>query len=220
MGKIQNSKFKIQNLIAIGLAMLINIFLFALLPNFVKSDLSKSDLETIIPVQVVQIRPQKSLPEKEEKPPEKKLPEKVIPTVRLQHKVPKKQEIKMEMPRLSFEINPKLAAGMPVSPPATFKNFYDQGEVDRMPMAIFKMKPIYPYRARRLNITGKVDVKFLVDEKGCVSNIKILKSTPAGVFEESVRKALALWRFSPGELDGRAVSTWVVTTIEFDMEAG
>ena len=220
MGKIQNSKFKIQNLIAIGLAMLINIFLFALLPNFVKSDLSKSDLETLVPVHLVQIRPQKPLPEKEEKLPKKKPPEKVIPTVRLQHKVPKKQEIKMEMPRLSFEINPKLAAGMPVSPPATFKNFYDQGEVDRMPMAIFKMKPIYPYRARRLNITGKVDVKFLVDEKGCVSNIKILKSTPAGVFEESVRKALALWRFSPGELDGRAVSTWVVTTIEFDMEAG
>jgi len=211
---------KIQNLIAIGLAMLINIFLFALLPNFVKSDFSKSDLETIIPVQVVQIRPQKSLPEKKEKLPEKKPSEKVIPTVRLQHKVPKKQEIKMEMPRLSFEINPKLAGGMPVAPPATFKNFYDQGEVDRMPMAIFKMKPIYPYRARRLGIAGKVDVKFLVDEKGCVSNIKILKSTPPGVFEESVHKALASWRFSPGELDGRAVSTWVVTTIEFDMEAG
>jgi len=206
--------------IAMGLAMLVNIFLFALLPNFVKSEAGKSDLETIIPVNVVRIRPQKPLPEKEEKLPEKKPPEKVIPTVRLQHKVPERQEIKIEMPRLSFEINPKLTGGMPVAPPTTFKDFYDQGEVDRMPMAIFKMKPIYPYRARRLNITGKVDVKFLVDEKGCVSNIKILKSTPPGVFEESVRKALASWRFSPGELDGRAVSTWVVTTIEFDMEAG
>jgi protein TonB len=220
LGKIQNSKFKIQNLIAIGLALLINIFLFALLPNFVKSDLSKSDLETLIPVHLVQIRPQKPLPEKEEKLPEKKPPEKVIPTVRLQHKVPKRQEIKMEMPRLSFEINPKLAGGMPVAPPAEFKNFYDQGEVDQMPMAIFKMKPIYPYRARRLNITGKVDVKFLVDENGYVSNIKILKSTPPGIFGESVLKALASWRFSPGELDGRTVSTWVVTTIEFDMEEG
>ncbi len=85
-------------------------------------------------------------------------------------------------------------------------------------MAVFKMKPIYPYRAKRLNITGKVDVKFLVDEKGYVSSIKILKSIPDGIFDESVRKALASWRFSPGEFDGRAVSTWVVTTIEFDME--
>ena len=209
---------KIQNFIAIGLALLINIFLFALLPLFVRSELGKNDIETIVPVNLVQIRPQKLPPEKEEKLPERKPPEKVIPTVRLQHKVPRKQEIKMELPRLSFEINPKLAGGMPVAPPVVSKGFYDQGEVDRMPMAIFKMKPIYPYRARRLGIAGKVDVKFLVDEKGCVSNIKILKSTPPGVFEESVRKALASWRFSSGELDGRAVSTWVVTTIEFDME--
>jgi len=223
-GKIRNPKSKIQNLAALGLALLINIFLFAILPNFVKSDLSKSDLETMIPVHLVQIRPQKPPPEKEEKLPEKKPPEKVIPTVRLRHKVPRKQEIKMEMPRLSFEINPKLAGGMPVAPPAKgptifpFKDFYDQGEVDRMPMAIFKMKPIYPYRARRLNITGKVDIKFLVDENGYVSNINILKSTPAGIFDDSVLKALASWKFSAGEVRGHAVSTWVITTIQFDME--
>ncbi|OEU48734.1 MAG: hypothetical protein BA861_11765 [Desulfobacterales bacterium S3730MH5] len=214
----------IRNLIAPGLALVVNIFLFALLPNFVQSDLRKSDLETIIPVHLAQIRPPKPPMEKEEKPPQKKPPEKVIPTVRLQHKVPRKQEIKMEMPHMSFEINPKLALGMPVAPPTAeptifpSKNFYDQGEVDQMPMAIFKMKPVYPYRARRLNITGKLHVKFLVDENGCVSNIKVLKSAPPGIFDESVLKALPSWRFSPGELCGEAVSTWVVTTIEFDME--
>ena len=218
---------EIRNLIPLGLAMLVNIFLFAVLPLFVQSELSKSDLETIIPVHLVQIRPPKPPPpEKEEKLPEKKPPEKVVPTVRLQHKVPKKQEIKMEMPRLSFEINPKLTGGMPVAPPAEgptifpFKDFYEQGEVDRMPMAIFKMKPIYPYRARRLNITGKVNVKFLVDENGYVSNIKVLKSTPPGIFNDSVLKALPSWRFSPGKVRGRAVSTWVVTSIEFKMEGG
>ena len=220
LGRIQNSKLKTQNLVALGFALLINIFLFALLPYFVKSDLNKSDLETIVPVNLVQIRPQKPPPEKKEKLPEKKPPEKVIPTVRLRHKVPRKQEIKMELPRLSFEINPKLTGGMPVTPPAAFKDFYDQGEVDRMPMAIFKMKPIYPYRARRLNITGKVDVKFLVDENGYVSNIKILRSTPPGIFDDSVLKALASWRFSPGEVRGHAVSTSVITTIQFDMEGG
>ena len=226
LGRIRNPKSEIRNLVALGLALLINIFLFALLPNFVKSDLSKSDLETIVPVNLVEIRPQKPLPEKEEKLPEKKPPEKIIPTVRLQHKVPRKQEIKMEMPRLSFEINPKLTGGMPVAPPAKgptifpFKDFYDQGEVDRMPMAIFKMKPIYPYRARRLNITGKVDVKFLVGENGYVSNITILRSTPPGIFDESVLKALPSWRFSPGEVRGHAVSTWVITTIQFDIESG
>lgn len=218
LSRIRNPKPETRNFAALGLALLINIFLFAILPLFVQSEFSKSDLETILPVHLVQVRPQKPLPEKEEKLPEKKPPEKIIPTVRLQHKVPKKQEIKMEMPRLSFEINPKLAGGMPVAAPTTFKNFYNQGEVDRVPMAFFKMKPIYPYRARRLNITGKVEVKFLVDETGYVSNITILKSTPPGMFDDSVFNALPSWKFSPGEVRGHAVSTWVITTIQFDME--
>ena len=205
-----------------GLALLINMFLFALLPLFVKSELSKSDLETIIPVHLVQIRPQKpAQDEKEEKLPERKPPEKVIPAVTFQRNVPKNQEIKMETPRLSFEINPKLTGGMAVAAPDVFqpKDLYDQGDVDEMPLAVFKMKPFYPYRARRLNITGKVDVKFLVDEKGCVSNVRVLRSTPPGIFDESVLKALPSWRFSPGKVRGHAVSTWVVTTIEFKMES-
>ena len=206
---------------AAGFALLVNIFLFALLPIFVKSDFEKNDLEIIIPVNLVKITPQKPLSEKKEKLPEKEPLEKFIPTVRLQHKFPKKQEIKMEMPRLSFEINPRLAGGMPVAqPPAPFKfkDFYDQGEVEQMPLAIAKIKPLYPYRAKRLNISGKVDVKFLVDEEGYVSNIKIIKSIPAGIFDESVLRALPSWRFSPGKVRGHAVSTWVVTTIEFKLE--
>jgi len=52
-------------------ALLVNIFLFALLPLFVQGELSKSDLETIIPVNLVQISPPKPPPpEKEEKLPE------------------------------------------------------------------------------------------------------------------------------------------------------
>ncbi len=213
--------------IIIGLAILVNIFLFALLPNFVRSNLSKSDLETIIPVNLVKITPPKPPLEKKERP-QKKPPTKVIPKVAMQHKISKKLEIKMNMPNLSFEINPKLSGGMPVAPPAKgptvfprtqrLKDFYHQAEVDQTPMAIFKIRPLYPYRARRLNINGKVDVKFLVNEKGYVSNIKILKSTPPGIFDDSVRKTLPSWKFSPGKIQGNPVSTWVITTIEFKLE--
>lgn len=217
----------IRIFMAPGLALLVNILLFALLPLFVQRGFNKSDLETIIPVNIIQFKRPKPPPPEEEKEelPEKKKPEKVIPTVKLklQKKViPQRPEI--ETPQLTFEINPRLTVGMPVSPPpkehAIFrpKGSYIQGEVDQMPMPIYKMKPIYPYRARRLNINGSVEVKFLVDENGYVSNIKILKSRPAGIFDKSVLKALPSWKFSPGKVRGHAVSTWVVTTIEFKME--
>jgi protein TonB len=122
------------------------------------------------------------------------------------------------MPKLSFEINPGLTGGMPVAPPPVSSHFYQMGEVDQMPLPAFKMKPFYPYRARRLNIEGAVEVKFLVDENGQVSRIEILQSNPPGMFDESVLKALPSWRFSPARLERKAVSCWVITTIQFELE--
>ena len=202
---------------AFGISILINLLLFALLPLFGERDGGKSDLETIIPVNLVNLRRPKPPPPPEEKePPEKKPPE-FIPKVMMQHTIPKRK-LKLKMPELSFEINPKLSGGMPVAPPPPTSTFYQIGEVDQVPLPIFKMKPVYPYRARRLNLTGKVDVKFLVDENGQVSHIRILKSNPPGIFDESVLKTLPSWRFSPAKLRGEAVSCWVITTIQFELE--
>jgi len=217
--------------LAAGFSVVINTLLFSLLPSFGQRVATRQDLETVIPVNVIRFkRPEPPPPVEDRKEPVRnEKPEKMIPTVNLRlskKAIPQKLPRELDMPQLSFRINPKLKVGIPVSPPpkepAIFapKGPYIQGEVDQIPMPIFKVKPIYPYRARRLNISGKVDVKFLVDENGYVSNIKILKSTPPGIFDDSVLKALPSWRFSPGKVRGHAVSTWVVTTIQFDMEEG
>ena len=213
-------------IIPVGLALLFNILLFSALPLLVQRGFNKSGLETIIPVNIIQLkRPSSPPPEKEkEELQEKKKLEEVIPKVKLKLQkrvIPQRPEI--ETPQLTFEINPRLTAGMAVSPPprgpAVFspKESYLQGEVDQMPIAVFKMEPIYPYRARRLRVFGEVKVKFLVDERGHVGRVKILSSRPAGIFDKSVLKALPSWKFSPGKVRGNAVSTWVVTTIEFKM---
>jgi protein TonB len=210
-----------------ALALLVNIFLFAILPLFAQRGFYKQDLETIIPVNILQHkRPSSPQPEEKKKePPEQEKTEKVIPTIKLSaQKSISPQRLEVEIPKLTFEINPKLAVGIPVSPPPSEsvvfspKDSYHQGEVDQVPMPIFKTKPFYPYRARRLNVSGEVEVKFLVDEKGNVSKAQILKSGPEGIFDESVLKAIPSWRFSPGKVGGHAVSTWVVMTIEFKME--
>ncbi|MBE9570695.1 MAG: TonB family protein, partial [Proteobacteria bacterium] len=205
---------------------LFNILLFSALPLLVQRGFNKSGLETIIPVNIIQLkRPSSPPPEKKkEELQEKKKLEEVIPNVRLKLQkrvIPQRPEI--ESPQLTFEINPKLTVGMAVTPPpkgpAVFspKESYLQGEVDQMPIPVFRMEPVYPYRARRLRVFGEVKVKFLVDERGHVGRVKILSSRPAGVFDKSVLKALPSWKFSPGKVRGNAVSTWVVTTIEFKM---
>ena len=60
--------------------------------------------------------------------------------------------------------------------------------------------------------------KFLVDEEGTVSSVSVLDSSPEGVFEDSVLQTLPSWKFSPGRILGEPVSSWVVTTIRFELK--
>ena len=203
---------------AVSMALLINVCLFALLPLLLDRNSVERAYEEITSLNFIRIRPEMEEP-REEKPPEReKPPPEVLP--KLSQQVPKPRQLKLEMPDLSFEINPKLDMGMAVAPPEPepVMDFFDQGEVDQLPMTVFRMKPLYPFRAKRLGIEGSVSVKFLVDAAGRVSRVTILESNPPGIFDESVLKALPSWKFTPGELGGNAVNTWVSTVIQFDLE--
>lgn len=90
-------------------------------------------------------------------------------------------------------------------------------EVDQRPVSLAALKPNYPYRAKRMGIEGYVTVQFLVDSNGRTHELKILASTPEGVFDESVRKTVPRWRFKPGRKAGRPVDTWVEMTIRFEL---
>jgi protein TonB len=218
--------FNLRPIIILSFTLLVNIALFTILPHFIKGEYRKNNMPDAIPIDLIRIRPPKPLPPKqEEKPKEKEIKEKITPKFQVDFSGPK--EIKMD--RLSFEINPRLVEGMAVAPPAKLvhlteklpeltKPFYDLSEVDQKPVVLLKLKPPYPYRARQFNIAGYVRVRFLVDKLGQVSRISILKSSPEGIFDSTVRATLASWKFSPGKIEGNPVSTWVVTTIAFKME--
>lgn len=105
-------------------------------------------------------------------------------------------------------------AQMPPDPDRVF----DAEEVDVIPMVLDRKKPRYPMRARRLGITGRVEVRFLVDSSGAVKRIEILRAEPPGIFEKSVEKALKKWRFRPGVRSGHKVPTWMKTTINFELQ--
>jgi periplasmic protein TonB len=142
----------------------------------------------------------------------------------LQEQSPPAPEITLGAPAL--DITPRLAAGPAVLspdsfPPAELKTAYDQTEVDQAPASVVKTRPVYPYRARRMNLSGEVRVRFLVAPSGRVRDIQIIRADPPDVFDRSVISALSSWRFAPGRLQGRPVATWVTTTIVFRLgEAG
>jgi protein TonB len=95
---------------------------------------------------------------------------------------------------------------------------FEAGDLDQPPREVVKTPPLYPLSARQREIEGYVQVRFLVDERGRVSELSVLDSSPRRIFEDSVLRAVPGWRFEPGRIDGRPVSSWVVTTIRFEME--
>ncbi len=216
-----------------AMTLLVNALLFTGLPNLMKSDFRKADLESFQTVDFLREPPEREQPEEKkepEKPPEEKpepVPEKVV------QPIPKTVErLELETPELEMEILPEIKLGVPVAAPTepvvektvaaapapAFKSSYESSELDSIPVATAKTKPEYPYRARRLNIEGEVDVRFLVNKNGGVEKASVLRSSPENTFEESVLAALSSWRFEPGKVRGKPVNSWVTTTIVFKMD--
>jgi protein TonB len=213
---------------ALAGALLVNLALFALLPATVGKPRLKMDLENLSTVNLVELKRQKTPPPDEEPPKEEPPQEKPqeLPPMAMPAARPDIPRMDLALPALNFEINAKLDAGAPVAAPpggsaapvAAFGRDYAMGEVDQAPIPLSQLRPAYPQRAKRMRLNGAVDVRFLVDEHGAVSNVQIVAATPEGVFDDSVRKALAAWKFTPGVKGGAAVRTWFVTTIEFKFE--
>ncbi|SEH07331.1 transport protein TonB [Candidatus Venteria ishoeyi] len=68
-----------------------------------------------------------------------------------------------------------------------------------------RIDPVYPPRARRKHIEGRVTIEFIVTEQGAVSTPVVVKAIPAGIFEEEALQAIKRWKFSPKYIDGEVV---------------
>lgn len=60
---------------------------------------------------------------------------------------------------------------------------------------IYRPSPVYPLRALKLKLLGRVKFSYDIDAFGKVVNVNILESQPANMFEDSVRDALTMWRY-------------------------
>ncbi len=200
---------------ALGAALIINGFLFLLLPLLTHTSPPAQNITEPLVLNLIQIRePEQPVPEEEEiiepEPEPEEISEPFPPDLTQPH-LPE-----MDMPPLRFDMKTALltdsGAGFGFDP------FFNAYELDHSPRPLVKTPPIYPYKAKRLAIEGFVKVKFLVDDKGAVSRISILKASPPGMFDESVLKILPTWRFSPGMIFGEPVSCWVETTVRFEVQ--
>ena len=95
---------------------------------------------------------------------------------------------------------------------------FDADQLDKPLIPVSRVPPFYPIHARRASIEGWVEVSFLVNEDGRVTDVRVIDAQPPGVFEDSVRQTVNRWRFQPGTIMGEPVKARVTTTIRFELE--
>jgi protein TonB len=90
--------------------------------------------------------------------------------------------------------------------------------VDRMPVAVKRVKPVYPMDARRRGISGQVTLRLYVDAEGGVREVQVQAADPAGIFEEKAVEAARKWKFEPAVFKGAPVGVWMTLPVRFVLD--
>jgi TonB family protein len=78
----------------------------------------------------------------------------------------------------------------------------------------------YPLQARQAGVEGRVDVQFVVEKDGSLSEVKALKGIGAGCDEEAVRVLQNAPLFKPAAQNGKPVRVRMVVPITFELNEG
>jgi len=82
----------------------------------------------------------------------------------------------------------------------------------------YYVAPEFPILARQRSIQGWVDLEFLVDADGAVSNIAVIGAQPVGIFEQAALDAVRHWRYRPVMRDGHGVNQRARVRVRFAMQ--
>lgn len=76
----------------------------------------------------------------------------------------------------------------------------------------------YPRAAARMGIEGKVNLSFIVDKNGVISDIQVTRGIGGGCDEEAIRVLSQSPRWSPGRQRGNAVKSRMAIQINFQLK--
>lgn len=85
------------------------------------------------------------------------------------------------------------------------------------PVQLSGRQPRYTELARRAGVQGTVILEAVIDKKGRVSNVRILKGLPMGLDAEAV-SAVEEWIFEPAQMDGRPMAVYYTLTVNFQIQ--
>lgn len=87
----------------------------------------------------------------------------------------------------------------------------------RKPEKIHSPRPHYTEVARKARISGLVILESIIDKRGEVTSVRVLRGLPMGLSEAAV-SAVKQWRFKPATMRGKPVDVYFTLTINFTLQ--
>jgi periplasmic protein TonB len=88
--------------------------------------------------------------------------------------------------------------------------------VERDPVCIHRVNPVYPETARLVGMEGTVFVKLWIDRQGKVRQVVLLKSDNP-IFDQAVMDAAKQWVFTPAIMNAGPVAVWMSVPFHFTL---
>jgi hypothetical protein len=99
------------------------------------------------------------------------------------------------------------------------KNSLDDEDCSKSDMYRFLGENIkYPDLAQKLNVSGKVFTKFVIEKDGSVGEVEILTGLCQSLEEESIRVIKMMPKWKPGYQDGRPVRVYYTMPIAYKLD--
>lgn len=90
--------------------------------------------------------------------------------------------------------------------------------IDREAAPLVRIEPKYPQDALKNGVKGEVTLSFKVTSGGNTKDIKVISSTPEGVFDQVSVNALKKWKYMPKCINGVNQNEPIETTLTFKKE--
>lgn len=94
---------------------------------------------------------------------------------------------------------------------------YRPGPEVTAPVSIYKVDPPYTEDARKARVQGIVILEAVVDERGNVTRVEVLKPLAAGLDQNAV-EAIRQWKYEPGRKDGVPVPVLITVSVSFRLQ--
>jgi TonB family protein len=128
-------------------------------------------------------------------------------------------EVHMQIP-VVFSIDGK---GAPAAPPSlppeplpAAAEIFNVAHVDRQPIPVYQVRPIFPADLRAAGTSGTATIDFIVDRHGVVAWSRVYKAS-APEFGAAAQAAVVQWRFKPALKQSQPVFVHLIVPFNFSI---